>query len=36
MAAHIVAISRGEYDENWQYKDNPTGAWPIQVAVQGV
>jgi hypothetical protein len=25
MAAHIVSISRGEYDENWQYKDNPTG-----------
>lgn len=25
MAAHIVSISRGEYDENWGYRDNPTG-----------
>jgi hypothetical protein len=25
MAAHIVSISRGEYDENWNYKDTPTG-----------
>jgi len=26
MAAHIVSISRGDYDENWKYRDNPTGA----------
>jgi hypothetical protein len=25
MAAHIVSISRGEYDENWNYRDTPTG-----------
>lgn len=25
MAAHIVSISRGEYDDNWAYRDNPTG-----------
>lgn len=29
MAAHIVSISRGEYDENWQYKDNLTGVQPV-------
>lgn len=25
MAAHIVSISRGEYDENWNYRDKPAG-----------
>lgn len=27
MAAHIVSISRGEYDENWNYREQPTGGW---------
>lgn len=25
MAAHIVSISRGEYDDNWNYRDTPAG-----------
>lgn len=25
MAAHIVSISRGEYDDNWAYREPPPG-----------
>jgi hypothetical protein len=33
MAAHIVSISRGEYDENWNYKQPAPGA---SLSLQGI
>jgi saccharopine dehydrogenase-like NADP-dependent oxidoreductase len=35
MAAHIVSISRGEYDDNWMYK-TPTPGDPQVVVVRPV
>jgi hypothetical protein len=35
MAAHIVSISRGEYDEDWNYRDKPAGDCLAEEGGQG-